>query len=101
MSIYSDIPWKNIDGRYSKGDSRRYMDKTAPLQVDYTGSELRCYEDCKRQEENAETRTKTDYMKKNEFKSSVDSINDRCYCSFRPKSKTQISFEKYEKCTRI
>jgi len=96
MSIYSDIPWKNIDGRYAKGDSRRYMDKTAPLQVDYTGSELRCYEDCKRQEENIETLTKTDYMKKNEFKSNVDSINNRCYCSFRPKSKTQISFQKKE-----
>tara|TARA_B100000524_G_scaffold346853_2_gene247751 strand:+ start:3007 stop:5181 length:2175 start_codon:yes stop_codon:yes gene_type:complete len=94
MVVYSDISWKNIDGRYQKGDPRRYLDKTAPLQSDYTGGELRCYEDCQRQEESIETLTKTDIMKKNEFKTRVDTVNNRCYCSFRPKSKAQIAYEK-------
>ena len=38
MSVYSDIPWKNIDGRYQKGNPSRYMDKTASLQNGFTGS---------------------------------------------------------------
>ena len=100
MVVYSDISWKNIDGRYQKGDPRRYLDKTAPLQSDYTGGELRCYEDCQRQEESIETLTKTDVMKKNEFKTRVDTVNNRCYCSFRPKSKAQIAYEKKKQTIR-
>ena len=89
MSVYSDIKWKNIDGRYQKGNPSRYMDKTAPLQNGFTGSDLRCYEDCKRQPESEDST-------ENEFKSDVDGINDKCYCSFRPKSVAQKAFDKRE-----
>jgi len=89
MSVYSDIPWKNIDGRYQKGNPSRYMDKTASLQNGFTGSELRCYEDCKRQPESIDS-------KNNEFESKVDGINDKCYCSFRPKSVAQKAADKRE-----
>ena len=88
MSAYNNLPWKKISGQFSKSDPQRYLNKDGALQTGYTGSELRCYDDCKRQPESMDD--------KNEFKSSVNSIDDKCYCSFRPKSKGQLAVDKRE-----
>ena len=88
MSAYNNLPWKKISGQFTKGDPQRYLNKDGALQTGYTGSELRCYDDCKRQPESMDA--------KNEFKSSVNSIDDKCYCSFRPKSKAQLAVDNRE-----
>lgn len=88
MSAYNSAEWKNINGQYQTDDPRRYADKKGALQTGFTGSELQCYERCNQQPE-SQKRT-------NEFKSSVNTISNKCYCSFRPKSKAQKAEEKRE-----
>ena len=88
MSAYNNSTWKKISGQFRKDDPQRYLNKDGALQTGYTGSELRCYEDCKRQPESMDD--------KNDFQSSVNSIDDKCYCSFRPKTKAQVSEMKRE-----